>query len=187
MDKTQLWEHRIQYYKAPVQTTASKHSVGIAHLFNYITGDVYRPATEALRHIGQPDERRRYKAAHFDFVCFSGRFTARRDDALVCHSGLICLDFDHLGTRLGELRQALPLDPYFETELLFTSPSGDGLKWVVEIDVNRTDHRTWFNVLRGYVRQTYRAEVDPACINVSRACFLPHDTLAYVNPLVCPF
>ena len=69
-------------------------------------------------------------------------FTRRRDDALLAHSGLICLDFDHIdqwhdGGRLSGvygLRYALMHDASVDTALLFRSPGGDGLKWVVPID-----------------------------------------------------
>lgn len=187
MTKTELMEHRIQYYKAPVSNAISNHRVGISNLFDYITGTYYKQATDTLRSIADPALRRTYKTRHFDFVCFSGLFAYRRDESLLAHSNLLCLDFDHIAPRLPELRERLPLDPYFETELLFTSPSGDGLKWVVEIDTRRTDHRTWFRALSAYVHETYGLESDPACINLSRACFLPQDTNAYVNPLICPF
>ena len=39
---------------------------------------------------------RNFKAANFDYCTFSGIFTVTNDKALVEHSGLLCLDFDHL-------------------------------------------------------------------------------------------
>ena len=77
--------------------------------------------------------------------------------------------------------------------MMFTSPSGDGFKWVVGIDLAKCDHRTWFQALSNYVRITYGLETDAKCINVSRACFLPYDANCYVHPEisnkpdVCPF
>ena len=39
----------------------------------------------------------------------------------------MCIDFDHV-QNTNTLRQALLADEYFDTQLLFVSPSGDGLK-----------------------------------------------------------
>jgi hypothetical protein len=156
----------------------------------------FRNMIQAVRE-GSTDEKavRQYKAEHFDFACFSGTFSYRRDEGLVAHSGLICLDFDHVGrgSALSSLRNRLIGDRYFTTQLLFTSPSGDGLKWVVDIDLSKCDHRTWFRALQNYVRATYGVATDEKCVNVSRCCFLPHDSGCYVNPItltepdVCPF
>jgi len=187
MTKEQLTEHCISYYKRPAKTVVTKYKVSIADLFCYISGEHYTKETKELRNMAEEKERKAFKTANFDFVTFSGLFSYRKDDCLVKHSGMICLDFDHLGDRKFELKKKLIEDSFFETELLFTSPSGDGLKWIVEIDLNKCDHRTWFRAIQNYVRQTYHEEVDSQCINESRSCFLPHDPNVYVNPLICAF
>jgi hypothetical protein len=55
------------------------------------------------------------------------------------HSGLLCLDFDHLNN-VQILFEQLLNDDYFETQLLFRSPSGDGLKWVISVDADPSEH-----------------------------------------------
>lgn len=176
----------VQYYNKPAKTVISNYAVSVADLFRYITSDRYKMATETLRSLTDPKEYRNYKASNFDFVCFSGIFGYRNDKGLIKHSNLICIDFDHLGELLPETRNVLLADPYFETELLFVSPGGDGLKWIVEIDIARYDHRTWFNGIRNYLQQNYRLLADEKCVNVSRACFLPYDANCYVNPNFYP-
>ena len=150
-----------------------------------------------------------YKRTRFDYVCFSGTFTRRTDANMVAHSGYLCLDFDHLeglvndgSTLRGQTHVLSPMgrtlegqtptcssvirtlldDPCFETMLLFTSPSGNGLKWVIEIDTERASHRQWFEAVSRYLKATYGLEVDRACVNESRACFLPHDPKCYIAP-----
>ncbi len=192
------------FFRAPAQSVTPFMTADVKGIYKYITLD---PAaierTRELRNIikdvreGKTDEKevRKYKATHLDFVCFSGTFSYRKDDCLIQHSGLLCLDFDHIGNyhEVWALREKLIADSYFTTWLLFTSPSGDGLKWVIDIDLGKCDHRTWFRAVKNYVRVAYRMEVDAQCINVSRACFLPHDSDCYVNPIilqepdVCPF
>ncbi len=193
-----------QFYKAPAQTVQSHQVMDVKTAYQYITlnqGAIDH--THALRDIikdvreGKADEKdvRKYKSTHFDFACFSGTFSYRKDDCLMRHSSLMCLDFDHVGDSMAlyDMRQKLIADKYFTTQLLFTSPSGDGMKWVVSIDLQKGDHASWFRALQNYIRKTYYWEVDEKCVNVSRACFLPHDGNCYVNPVilqepdVCPF
>lgn len=64
--------------------------------------------------------------------------------------------------------------------LLFRSPSGDGLKWVVEIDISRYSHLQWFRMIEKYLKEAYNLEVDASGKNVSRACFLPYDPDCYI-------
>lgn len=151
-----------------------------------MTGTEAREQTKHLRTLEDRKEARGYKQANFDYVTFSGVFNYGRDKGLIKHSGLICLDFDHLSD-VAATKELLIADSYFPPQLLFTSPSGDGIKDVVGIDVERCDHRTWYKAIRNYMKCTYNLEVDQSCINVSRACYLPHDIEVYVSPDVCPF
>jgi hypothetical protein len=86
----------------------------------------------------------------------------------------MCLDFDHLSNS-AEIKQILLKDPYFETEMLFVSPSGDGLKWVIPIDTDRAPHRDYFMAVSNYLEKIYNLKPDPSGKDISRACFLPHD------------
>lgn len=184
-----LERHIFSLFRAPASSVKPCATATIADAYIYITtSERARKATNGLRAIDDRDEARRYKTTHFDFACFSGTFSHRSDKSLVSHSGLICLDFDHVGDSraLSALRRRLLADPYFTTWLLFTSPSGDGLKWVVDIDLECCDHRTWFRALQRYVSHTYAFDIDRACANESRACFLPYDAEAYIDPSLLP-
>lgn len=191
----QVLETEFQFYRAPITTVNSQRTMTIKEAYLYITSMEPMERTNKLRTIGDEKEAKKFKGNNFDFVLFSGTFRRRKAEALIEHSGLICLDFDHVGDNRQRwaLRERLLKDPYFETELLFTSPSGDGLKWVIDINIEKHDHLTWFIALQNYIRHTYGVEVDKACKDVCRACFLPHDASCYVNPIilqqpdVCPF
>ncbi len=126
-------------------------------------------------------EAKRFKAEAFDYACFSGTFATRNDKDLVEHSGLICIDFDHVPD-VEALFQRLLQDEYFETQLLFRSPSGDGLKWVIPIDITEGTHKSFYESIAAYIAYTYRIDVDINCSNVSRACFLCYDDRAYIYP-----
>ena len=73
-------------------------------------------------------------------------------------------------------------DDYFDTQLLFVSPSGDGLKWIIPIDTSQTPHSEYFTAVAKYVLQTYCIEVDKSGRDISRACFLAYDPNAFIHP-----
>ena len=121
------------------------------------------------------------QASNFDYCTFSGVFNSRSDKSLVKHSELLCIDFDHIQD-LDKLRQALLADEYFDTQLLFVSPSGDGLKWIIEIDTQEAPHGEYFSAVANYILETYSVEVDKSGKDISRACFLPYDPDVFINP-----
>jgi hypothetical protein len=190
---------KFSYFRCPVTNTQPNAEMTILDVYGAIKGNKYKHQTEELRSILSPlphgegsgerlESARKYKAKHFDYATFSGTFSKRNDSALIQHSELITLDFDHV-SNLPELKETLLSDKYFETELLFVSPSGDGLKWVISIDLKECNHQDWFKAIAAYIKATYQLEVDKSGKDISRACFLPHDPKIYINPtyLKCPF
>ena len=169
------------FFKAPVRNTIPHKSISLLDAYNYIVGDYAKQRTEKIRSIKDPKQARQFKASTFDYCTFSGTFQTRNDKALISHSGLLCIDFDHL-QKVDMLRNQLLQDEYFETQLLFVSPSGDGLKWIISIDTKQSTHSNYFAAVAYYILQTYGVEVDKSGRDISRACFLPHDPQAYINP-----
>ena len=169
------------FFKAPITNTQPYKNITLFDAYNYITGEYALKRTSTLRSFNDSKRARNYKAAHFDYCTFSGTFTVRNDKALVEHSGLLCLDFDHL-QNVESLFDKLLEDQYFDTQLLFRSPSGDGLKWIVPINTAEMPHQDYFRAVANYVRATYGIEVDKSGKDISRACFLPFDSKAYINP-----
>lgn len=171
---------KFSFFKCPVKTTNPKGETTLPEVYQLIRSDKYKRETAALRAINDKVEARNFKAEWFDYVTFSGTFTKRSADALIQHSGLLVLDFDHIED-VTALKSALLRDKFFETQLLFVSPSGTGIKWVVAIDLEKHNHLNWFIAIANYIRVTYRLEVDPSGKDVSRACFLPHDANIYIH------
>jgi len=187
-----IGEAFFSFFKAPVRNTIPHKSISLLDAYNYIVGDYAKVRTEKLRSLlsqspplGGKGVARQYKASTFDYCTFSGMFQTRNDKALINHSGLMCVDFDHLQS-VDLLRKQLLQDEYFETQLLFVSPSGDGLKWIIPIDTRQATHSNYFAAVANYIQQTYGVEVDKSGRDISRACFLPHDPQAYINPLYKP-
>ena len=109
-------------------------------------------------------------------VCFSGEFSRRADDALVEHSGLIVLDFDHVDVK--ESKSFIGSDEYVRA--CWVSPSGDGIKAVVSIS-NPERHRDHFRALKTYFFKRYNLEIDESGINESRACYESYDPEIVIN------
>jgi len=105
----------------------------------------------------------------------SRRFNGpHRADALVEHSGLLCLDLDDLGDQLTGVRVKLADDPHCFA--LFTSPTGFGLKFLMKIPQAPAGHGAAFDFAADYFKRTYDLDADPACRDVCRLCFVSYDS-----------
>ena len=172
---------RFTFFKRPVTNTEPCKDITLKEAYDYITGTAAEAQTQKLRTIADKKEARRFKKYNFDYVSFSGTFSYRDDDHLVQLSNLLCVDLDHL-PNVEEMFQRLLQDRYFSTALLFRSPSGDGLKWVIPIDYKGHTHEQIFDAVTNYVQAAYKVTMDQTCKDISRACYLPHDTAAYIDP-----
>lgn len=169
------------YFKSPVTNTIPKKDINLLQVYQLLKSKEFGDCTNKLRSISEKQDARKYKAAQFDYVTFSGSFSKRNDKSLLRHSGLIAVDFDHIDNT-AELKIKLLQDEYFETELLFVSPSGDGLKWIIPIDLTKANQQVYFKGVSNYIKHTYHIDVDQSGKDVSRACFLPQDTAPFINP-----
>jgi hypothetical protein len=112
-------------------------------------------------------------------IMFNGTFSERKDDGLIQHSGLCVLDFDKYpdAKTLKAERNRLKECPY--VYMMFTSPSGNGLKVVIRTpESNKFEHKRRFEAYKEYIQSDY---FDVANSNVSRVCFESYDPDAYLN------
>lgn len=122
-------------------------------------------------------ERKNQLKCNLPSICFSGKFTERKDECLQEHSGFICLDFDEV----PELRD-------FQTDLInlpyvyacWISPSGNGLKALVRI-ADTKKHREHFTALQEELN------CDKSGINESRVCYESYDPDIYINTKAEPY
>ncbi len=173
---------KFSFFKAPVTNRFPHKSITVLDAYNYIAGPYARQQTEELRAITDKKKAALYKQSRFAYATFCGEFLTRSNDSVKTVSGLLCLDFDHIPD-VDALRRQLLQDSYFTTALAFRSPSGDGLKWIIEIDTGTLSHSDYFRAVANYITRAYGIEPDKSGKDISRACFLPHDPEAYINPL----
>jgi hypothetical protein len=113
-------------------------------------------------------------------VTWSGTFTQRATNKLVQHSGLLCADLDNLNGELPAVREKLKQGPYAYT--VFTSPSGDGLKAVFRVPADASKHAGSFRAIEKHVSELTGKQIDQACKDPARLCFLSYDPDIYHNP-----
>ena len=179
---------RMSFFRRPIRNTRPCRDASPQDIYKYITSDYAKANTETLRSITDPKERSRFKAANFDYVTPGGLFRSRKESDLIQASGYMVVDFDHIPDPDG-LVLLLANEDNFETVLAFRSPSGDGVKWFVNLPVGQTKpdgtpftYGEFFTILSNYVRHAYGYEADPSGKDICRACFLPFDPDAFLNP-----
>ena len=96
-------------------------------------------------------------------------------------SGVMCIDIDHKATEeLRYLRHILSQEPWVLA--YFTSPSGDGLKVLVQSPVTTPEeYENCYAQVIEHFKLHYHCEVDQSCREYSKACYASHDPDLYVN------
>jgi len=137
----------------------------------------YYATIEAIRRSKTKEEANGYKKA-LPAVTLSGEFSGGHSiDKLIKPSGYMQIDFDNL-PNVKEVKEILKNDLY--TLACFISPSGKGVKGVVQIDIDEP-HKEAFNRLRAYYADKYSLEMDKTCSDITRLCFASFDQDAFLS------
>jgi len=168
----------ITYFKS-INDTDKPFYVDIDVAIDRIKFGKSKDIVKKIRSADTKEERNNIKKL-LPAILFSGEFSRRADNAIVNHSGIICIDFDGFKSEedLQEMRMFLFNDKY--TYCMFMSPSGDGIKLLVRIPQDASNHKKYFLALQNYYN---RDEFDKSCKNISRVCYESFDPDIYVNEL----
>lgn len=160
-------------------------SIMVREVVEHIKSDRLKASIERLRGYLAVGNKPAYDAGKLELmgVSWAGTFSYLNKDSLTERSGLVVIDFDHLGAELPRVRKALEADP--SVAVCFTSPSGDGLKAVYAVG-NMADHPTAWRATADRAQRITGIESDPKNKDVSRLCFLSHDPDCYHNPAPVP-
>lgn len=116
-------------------------------------------------------------------VTGSGTFYngSRNADSLKMYNGIMVLDLDGINpddiTYLKDL-----IMKQKSTIACFVSPSGRGLKILVNVRLNHTkDFQSTYKVVQKHYEEVTGAKIDDACKDVTRLCFSSHDPDIRVN------
>ena len=171
------------FFKAPINNNiVPLNNISLQEVYNIIISDKYKEFTKILREVLE-DKKKEYKEKSFDFVTFSCTVTQRRTDGIIQHSCLICADLDHVVKKTSELKELKnKIINSYRPALMFTSPSGDGLKVIYQISfTDDCTHLMYFKALEQYYSWEFQIKIDEKCKDVVRACFLCHDPEAYYS------
>ena len=161
-------------------------TMSLVDAYNYITGKQAMHATQELRRIKEHKEAQLYKLRNFRIATFAGVFSKRSANALVTPSGYMVIDIDGLKTKaqVQDVRYICISDPRLRPLLVFTSPSGYGVKVVIDIDTTRNlSFRDYFRWVAMYMQFEYGIDVDCSGSDICRACYLPHDPECWMKTL----
>jgi hypothetical protein len=115
-------------------------------------------------------------------VTFSGIFSKRKDDCLLQHSGVICIDLDDLGEDTEAYKEILIKDRYVYS--CFTSVSGNGLR--VLFRISGQHHKESYYGISDYLRKNYGVVTDPQSMVPSRSFYVTYDPFLYISPNTVP-
>jgi hypothetical protein len=171
---------KMSLYSQPITDTESLSNITTFELYLKLKIPELRDVISRIRGTKDKNERDILKSKYLPYVTPSGIYSKRNQSNFIEHSGIICLDFDHV-LNLDDLKNKLRSDKEIDTLLLFLSPSGNGYKWFVRIPKNEFSHVLYFEAIKNYIKITYDINVDSSCRNISRACFISYDPDAYMN------
>ncbi len=178
------WTPRFSYFSRNLYNLNPTKTIGLVEVYQMLMDTSRKYHTTNLRKLPSQKEQKVYKKKHFDYVTFSGVFTKRNNNALRTHSKLLTIDIDGISnpSELLDIRKTLLKDPYFPSQLLFISPRGNGLKWIIKISLDEVTHSEYFQAVINYIQQTYNIQIDSSGSDVSRGCLLPYDPNPYIHP-----
>ena len=175
----------LKMYQDPQQTWT------MGDAYKWITSPVAASAAtigyRAMSPTATRDEKSNYKVEYFEHATFAGIFRYRNSNQknLIQRSPYICLDIDDLSSieEARKVRDMLCLDQYVETALCFVSPSGHGVKWIVELPewTQGLPFLSQWYKLRNHLVFHYGLKADPTGKDVCRTCFLGWDPECYIN------
>jgi hypothetical protein len=171
-------EYKISVFKDLLKSKDVPYIVDLEKIIQRIKVGKSITIIEKVRNAPNKKEADKIKA-QLPCILFAGEFSERSGNGLVNHSGLMCVDFDKYENEqvMFEHRAILERNPNFL--LLFTSPSGNGIKGVVKIpEANKETHPKYFTAFQKEFDFDYW---DKSCSNVDRVCYESYDPDIFVN------
>lgn len=165
------------FFRKPIGNTKPCKLVSLLEVYRYITDVRLKQVTEDFRSTYKCSKE--FKSKEFNYVTFSGNFSKRTATHLIHYSGYLCIDIDDV-ENVESTFNLLQKDE--NTELMFRSPSGKGIKWIIAVDLAVGGLENYYKAISDYLLNNYNIKADKACKDVARACFLCYDEHAFINP-----
>lgn len=160
-----------------------EHKAITAVLEDIRTGK-YKPAIIYLRKSLAEQKMEAYEKAKKALPAFtpSGKFQGgRKPEFLKQYSGIIVLDIDKLTTEQLQTATAKVREcPY--TFAAFISPSGNGLKVLVQVNTQQDQHKEAFLKAQELYEKLLELPIDKSGKDYTRLCFFSYDEKLFHNP-----
>ncbi len=147
----------------------------------------HREAVEEIRRlftIGSAQFADKEKKKLPGFTC-SGIFNKRREGkSLAAYSQMCLLDIDDIDPRMvNTIVERAKMITY--SHLVFISPSGMGVKIVVKVDSDATEHKTAYTQISNFYKEELgddAGKLDGKTNDIARLTYISYDPDAYFNP-----
>ena len=143
----------------------------------------YKTEVEQVRaavQAGNKDEADKLKKQLLAFTPSATFRGGRKMEYFVSYSQFIILDIDKLTPeQLQSTFDKAILLPY--TFGCFRSPSGNGIKILVQVNTGLQEHKQAYQQVADYYQQQIGLPIDPSGKDVMRLCFVSYDPVAYKN------
>ena len=155
----------------------------LAEIVNGIQGDDYKKTVLEIQKLinnGNQEKANQLKKRLVAFTV-SGLFEGgRKMSFLKSYNPFVILDIDKLDLEvLPDL--VLKIKNIEFTRVVFISPSGRGLKIIVEVDSGVKMHGLAYRQVCNYYEKELAVEIDKSGKDITRLCFMSYDPEAYFN------
>lgn len=169
--------------------TQKVENLSLINITKRIQNDTYQIEVDNIRNLielGKPEEASEAKKQLLGFTT-SGTFdNGRKSELITTYSQYIVLDFDKIGKdKVAEIKQIAAGIPH--TFCAFISPSGNGLKIIVEVNSPVEYHETAYFQLADYYSKALNIEIDSSGKDLARLCYMSYDPELYKNLNPTPF
>lgn len=177
-------------FQTKIVNTRNLYTTDIEQVFCLVRNGDYasidlRQTTKQIQSLSDHDEQNRLKIAALPYACFNGIFEHRNNEALLQYSNYTAIDFDCFQSEdeLQSMVEYLRTTPF--VKFLFRSPSGRGIKAIIEhTNTNPKKHYALYQELLDVLRVP---QIDPKTSDLSRATFLCYDPNAWWNNNCQPY
>ena len=172
----------VSLYKTVMDTTAMEQNPVLQVLFK-INNGTYKhlvdPATKAFQE-GNTELYAELKKKIPSFIISGTYEGGRKAENLKDYSGYLILDIDKLPKdEIKNYKQKIAEVPF--TFACFISPSGVGLKIIIKVNSNPTNHLQAFNQLKAIYEKATGVEIDKSGKDINRLCFFSCDSSIVIN------
>jgi len=155
----------------------------ILKILDDIKTGTYRNAITYLRKSLAEDKKEAAERAKKSLMAFTPSATfkgGRKMEFLTAYNALVVLDIDKITKeKLTDCKEKLQNNEFVFAA--FTSPSGNGLKVLVKVNTDRTEHKETFLKLQTYFENLLQLEIDKSGKDITRLCFFSYDPELYLN------